>query len=96
MTQAEITVAIEKNLSGDQTVSSDYLEKRTVTSDYWEKQLTKEKLDEIANSQEGTTYVLGRAEDVCGGQHWIVLEGYSINESGKLFLIIMELVRMMP
>lgn len=84
MTQAEITAAIEKNLSGDQTVSSDYLEKRTVTSDYWEKQLTKEKLDEIANSQEGTTYVLGRAEDVCGGQHWIVLEGYSINESGQV------------
>ena len=74
MTQTEITSAIEKNLS----------ENQTVTSDYWEKQLTKETLDEIANSQEGTTYVLGRAEDVCGGQHWIVLEGYSINESGQV------------
>ena len=74
MTQTEITAAIEKNLSENQTLKSDY----------WENKLTKETLDEIANSQEGTTYVLGRAEDVCGGQHWIVLEGYSINESGQV------------
>jgi len=74
MTQSEITAAIEKNLS----------EEQTLVSDYWEKQLTKEKLDEIANNQNGTTYVLGRAEDVHGGQHWIVLEGYSVNASGQV------------
>ncbi len=73
MTQEEITAAIKNKLKDGQTV----------TPDYYELKLCKETLDTISN-QEGTTYVLGRAEDVHGGQHWIVLEGYSINSNGQV------------
>ena len=27
---------------------------------------------------------MGRAENVHGGQHWVVLEGYSINDKGQV------------
>ena len=74
LNQEEITTAIQKELP----------EGKTVIADNWEKQLSKEKLDEIADHQNGTTYILGRAEDVHGGQHWIVLEGYSINANGQV------------
>ena len=73
MTQAEISNAIKMNLKGGQTL----------TSDYFEKTLTKKTLDSISQ-QDGVTYVLGRAENVHGGQHWIVLEGYSINSYGQV------------
>jgi hypothetical protein len=73
MTQEEITAAIQDKLPDG----------KTVTSDYFEKTLTKETLDSISQ-QDGVTYVLGRAEDVHGGQHWIVLEGYSINSYGQV------------
>lgn len=53
-------------------------------ADNWEKQLSKEKLDEIAANQKGTTYILGKAEDVFGGPHWVVLEGYSVNANGQV------------
>ena len=73
MTQSEITSAIEKNLK----------EGNTLTADYFEKTLNKSVLDSISR-QSGTTYVLGRAENVHGGQHWVVLEGYSINSYGQV------------
>ena len=41
-------------------------------------------VEAIAGNTSGTTYVLGRAEDVAGGQHWVVLEGYSINDRGQI------------
>lgn len=74
MTQEEITAAIKDKLPDG----------KKIKTDYWEVTLSKEKLDAIANSTEGTTYVLGRAEDVHGGQHWIVLEGYSVNANGQV------------
>ena len=55
---------------------------KELVTDYWEQQLSREKLDEITSSSEGTTYVLGRAEDVHSGQHWVVLTGYTVDESG--------------
>ena len=41
-------------------------------------------LDKEIPALGGTTYVLGRAEDVHGGQHWVVLEGYSVNGFGQV------------
>jgi len=73
MTQDEISNAIKDNLKDGQTLSTDYFEKT----------LTKDTLDSISQ-QDGVTYVLGRAENVHGGQHWIVLEGYSINSYGQV------------
>ena len=73
MTQEEISNAVKANLNDGQTF----------TYDYFEKTLTKSTLDSISQ-QDGVTYVLGRAENVHGGQHWIVLEGYSINSNGQV------------
>ena len=42
------------------------------------------KLNEIAEDTEGTTYIFGQAEGVHGEKHWIVLTGYSLNESGQV------------
>lgn len=74
LTQQEITNGISSNLKEGQSLSVDYFEKT----------LSAETVRNIATSSEGTTYVLGRAEDVAGGQHWVVLEGYSINERGQI------------
>ena len=73
MTQEEISNAVKANL----------IDGQTFTYDYFEKTLTKSTLDSISQ-QYGVTYVLGRAENVHGGQHWIVLEGYSINSNGQV------------
>ena len=41
-------------------------------------------LKDIANSDENaTTYVLGFAPD-CYGGHWVILEGYNVDSSGKV------------
>ena len=75
MTQAEIAAAIEANL----------LEGVELQTDYWENQLSKEKLSEISDSEYATTtFILARAEDVHGGQHWIVVEGYHTDENGTV------------
>ena len=74
LTQQEITNGINSNLKEGQSLKVDYFEKT----------LSEETVRTIAASSEGTTYVLGRAEDVAGGQHWVVLEGYSINERGQI------------
>lgn len=74
MSLAEVTSAISANVP----------EGKTVKSDWFEKTLTKEKLDEIAG-WEGTTYILGKAENVHNGDsHWVVLSGYSVNDLGQL------------
>ena len=54
-----------------------------VITDYWENSLDKEKLDNIPKL-DGTTYVLGRGEAVHGGQHWVILEGYTINNENQI------------
>ena len=74
LTKEEIEKGINSNLS----------EGQSLTVDYYENTLSEETVRNIATSSEGTTYVLGRAEDVAGGQHWVVLEGYSINERGQI------------
>ena len=74
LTKEEIEKGINSNLS----------EGQSLTVDYYENTLSEETVRTIAASSEGTTYVLGRAEDVAGGQHWVVLEGYSINERGQI------------
>ena len=74
MSEDEITSAIRGNLTGG----------KQVQSDYFERNLTKQTLASIAGSSSGTTYMLGRAEDVYGGQHWVVLEGYSTNSRGQV------------
>ncbi len=53
-------------------------------TDYWEQQLNGEKLNEIVAKEEGTTYIIGRAKEVHGGDHWIVLTGYSLDEYGQI------------
>lgn len=59
-------------------------EGKTLKTDWFEKTLSKETLDEIAG-WEGTTYILGKAENVYKGEpHWEVLTGYSINELGQV------------
>ena len=68
----EIGDALKKNLKN-----------KKVTVDYWEKGLTKERLDKITR-ESGTTYILGKAKDVAGGDHWIVLEGYTTNSYGQV------------
>lgn len=45
--------------------------------------LSKEQLDSIARDK-GDTYVLGKAINVAGGDHWIVLEGYTTNSYGQV------------
>ena len=74
LTQQEISNGISSNLKEGQSLKIDY----------YELTLSAETVRTIAASSEGTTYVLGRAEDVAGGQHWVVLEGYSINERGQV------------
>ena len=74
LTQSEIENGIKAGLGKDKTLSTNY----------YEKTLNKAQLDAISASKEGTTYMLGRAEGVGGGQHWIVLEGYSINDRGQV------------
>ncbi len=74
LTQQEISNCISSNLKEGQSLKIDY----------YELTLSAETVRTIAASSEGTTYVLGRAEDVAGGQHWVVLEGYSINERGQV------------
>ena len=53
-------------------------------TDWWEQKLSLDKLNEIAEDTEGTTYIFGQAEGVHGEKHWIVLTGYSLNESGQV------------
>ena len=74
LTQQEITNGITSNLKDGQSLSVGNFEET----------LSAEIVRNIATSSEGTTYVLGRAEGVAGGQHWVVLEGYSINERGQI------------
>ncbi len=52
--------------------------------DWWEKKLSLDKLNEIAEDTEGTTYIFGRARGVAGGEHWVVLTGYSLNGTGQV------------
>ena len=74
MSLEEVTSAINANVP----------EGKTLKSDWFEKTLTKEKLDEIAG-WDGTTYILGKAENVHNGDpHWVVLSGYSVNNLGQL------------
>lgn len=61
-------------------------ETKELKTDYFEKTLSREVLDNISK-QSGTTYVLGRAENVHGGQHWVVLEGYKMNERNQVEFI---------
>ena len=74
LTQSEIENGIKAGLGKDKTLSTNY----------YEKTLNKAQLDAISASKEGTTYMLGRAEGVGGGQHWVVIEGYSINDRGQV------------
>ena len=58
---------------------------KAIKTDYFEKTLDKSVIDSIPSLDgDKFTYVLGRAEDVHGGQHWIVLEGYNVNDSGQV------------
>ena len=75
LTQAEISQGIQTGLGKDKTLS---------TNSYYESTLNKATLDAISASKEGTTYMLGRAEGVGGGQHWVVIEGYSINDRNQV------------
>ena len=68
----EIGDAIRKNTNS-----------KTITVDYWEKGLTKERLDQITHDSV-KTYILGKAENVVGGDHWVVIEGYSTNAYGQI------------
>ena len=45
---------------------------------------TLKNLQDIVDDSSGTTYVLGKAADVHGGQHWVVLEGYTANSDGTI------------
>ncbi|MCR5401346.1 MAG: hypothetical protein K6E78_07080, partial [Treponema sp.] len=45
--------------------------------------LTVDKLNQVATSNDGTTFVLGRAPN-CYGGHWVLLEGYHTNSEGVL------------
>lgn len=45
---------------------------------------TLENLQDIVENSSGTTYVLGKAADVHGGEHWVVLEGYKANPDGTI------------
>ena len=45
---------------------------------------TLKNLNDIANDTTGITYVLGKAADVHGSEHWVVLEGYSTNSEGTI------------
>lgn len=73
--QGEITSYINSKLDGNKKLSA--------TS--YEQSLDKSVLDSIpSNDGNSFTYVLGRAENVHGGQHWVVLEGYSVNDSGQV------------
>ena len=59
--------------------------KKELKTDYFEKKLDKSVLDSITSIDgDSFTYVLGRAENVHGGQHWVVLEGYSVNDAGQV------------
>ena len=73
ISKEEIGDGIRKNLANN----------KSVTVDYWEKTLSKETLNSITRKS-GKTYMLGRAENVAGGDHWIVLEGYSTNSNGQV------------
>lgn len=82
----------DKNLDGllGQNEIASYLNskldgnKKIDTSAY-EKSLDKTVLDGITSIDgDSFTYVLGRAENVHGGQHWVVLEGYSVNDAGQV------------
>ena len=58
---------------------------KQLKTDYFEKSLDKSVLDSLtSNDGNSFTYVLGRAENVHGGQHWVVLEGYFVNASGQV------------
>lgn len=67
---------IKQNIDGD----------KTLVTDYFEKTLNKNVIDSIAGL-EGTTYMLGRAKDVNGGEHWVVLEGYTMNNMNQVEFI---------
>lgn len=74
LTQKEIETGLESLLG----------EEYDVKSDFWKVQLSPEKLNEISSADDAnTTYVLGFSED-CYGGHWIVLEGWSINNNGQV------------
>ena len=73
ISKEEVGEGIKKNLAKN----------KSLIVDYWEKSLTKERLDSITK-QAGTTYILGRAENVAGDEHWVVLEGYNTNSSGQI------------
>lgn len=45
---------------------------------------TLKNLQDIADDSSGITYVLGKAADVHGGEHWVVLEGYTANSDGTI------------
>ena len=47
------------------------------------KDLSITKLSEVSSKSDGTTYVLGYAPD-CYSGHWVLLEGYSQDSSGKI------------
>ena len=66
MCQSEIASYLNSKLDGNKKID---------TSAY-EKSLDKTVLDSIPSIDGNSfTYVLGRAENVHGGQHWVVLEG---------------------
>ena len=73
ISKEEVGEGIKKNLAKN----------KSLIVDFWEKSLTKERLDSITK-QAGTTYILGRAENVAGDEHWVVLEGYNTNSSGQI------------
>ncbi len=45
---------------------------------------TLKNLQSIADDTSGMTFVLGKAADVYGGEHWVVLEGYTANSDGTI------------
>lgn len=63
---------------------SDYSDK-PVTTDYWQKQLNADRLSTIKRNISGKTFVLARAIIGGGlGEHWVVLQDFSINPDGTI------------
>lgn len=56
---------------------------------------TLKNLNDIANDTTGITYVLGKAADVHGGEHWVVLEVILLILKALLHLTMMARVIMM-
>ena len=77
MSEEEIASAFRSYLSANDSEAE-------LKTDYWKDKLSKEKLNEIVAKEEGTTYVLGQAKDVFGGDHWVVLTGYRLNDNGQI------------